>query len=144
MNPIRFLSLALVFVFVSVAFMPVMAQSNTFLNQTFTVPGGSDTCNYQYTYIYNASGSSIVGTIKVSQGKIDFFILTQSEYDAFTHNSRRGATCAVLRAEASELTEIGIINYSVHYTVPDNSNHYFVFLNSYLYDAIVTATLSWS
>lgn len=120
-------------------------QSNTFYNNTFTLTNdeGQGLCGYKANYVYQSSGSVIVGTITVKQGKIDLFILNEAEW-AQWGKTKRGTTCAVLRPPQSELHQFGINSkYSFSYTVPDDSNHTFLYADAYTDDATVTVVLAW-
>jgi len=126
--------------------MPVFAQSSSFWNETFTLQGG-DLCYSKGMYAYDSSGSTVVGTITVTQGKADFFILTQAQYaDSFGGpSSKRSATCAVFRPLHDEQGVMGITGtYNVNFLMPDSANHYFIVFNPYIYDTTVTVSLNWS
>lgn len=124
----------------------VSAQSNIFYNQTFTVSAPSgDSCYYNApASITNATGFTVEGSITVSSGKVDFYILNSAEAQQFLSGSRKGA-CGNIRPLVSELKVIGITSYyAVNYLVPDNGNHYFLFFNPYSSDAAVSLVLGWA
>jgi len=127
----------------------VSSQSNVFYNKTFTLQGfnvNEGRCHLSDFYVYNAAGGIVVGSVSVSAGRIDFYILSQAEYDQFVKNTGHASgsnPCPGMRPKSSELSEEGITsNYSFVYSVPDNANHHFVYFNPYLVDATVTATLA--
>jgi len=143
MRRLDVMSIILFTSFITITVMPVLAQLNTIQNQTFTIPAPTETCHYAYTYVYASKGSSLIGNITVTYGKIDFYILSIDEFD----NSLGGhsTTCASLQPTSYELKMPEITPESansISYVAPDNANHYFVFFNPYPNDATVTLVLS--
>ena len=125
----------------------VSAQSNTFFNQTFTLPAnGLVSCYHDDPeYVYNSAGSTVIGTITVSSGYVDFFILNGEL--APQHSPGEDVTCASLEPSYWEVVPANLSpfnGYSFTYNVLDNGDHYFVFYNTQAMDAVVTMVLSWA
>jgi ribosomal protein L40E len=122
----------------------VGAQSNIFYNQTFRLIAPSEDSCYYFSpaYVYNSAGSTVVGSITVGLGKVDFYILNSGENQQFL--SRKGG-CGNITPPLSELKVTGInSSYAVNYLVPDSGYHYFLFLNPYPSNVAVTLVLGWA
>ena len=129
--------------------MPIVRGSTVFWSDTFTLKGGSgDTfnCNSESESGWNAANYLVTGSITVTGGKVDLFILNPAQWTKYTSQSgvKRGNSCASWRPTESDVAVLGITSYSVHYLMPDNNNHTFMILNAYMYDAVVTVNLVWS
>jgi len=117
-------------------------NAQTFYNKPFTVKGSYYSGGYCYvdvpTHIYDSAKSTIVGSLTVTHGAVDLFILTKDEYNIFWGRD------LCIRPSMSELFAGPISStYSFSYLVPDNATHYFVILNPYASDATGTITLAW-
>jgi hypothetical protein len=120
------------------------ANAQTFFNKPFTLSGYSavGSCGREFIYVSKSLGSTIRGSVNVTQGAVNFFILTTYEYNTFWNGGH--VNCAQPRPNTSELTAGPITtSYSFSYLVPDNTNHYFVIFNPYAYDATGTIILAW-
>ena len=131
---------------------PMVRGSKVFYADTFKLVGngGEGSCTWNGYTVWNAASYLITGSVTVKQGgKIDFFILNQTQFAKWTSSwlnggNRRGGSCAVWRpTPPTDVAVLGITNYSVSYVVPDNANHTFVFFNAYIDDATVTVSLAW-
>lgn len=123
----------------------VSAQSNTFFNQTFTLPANGRSCYYDAPeYVYDAAGSTVIGTITVSSGYVDFFILNGAPPSAKgpLENGCQSLEPNYWELHAANLSPIN--GYSFTYNVPDNGEYYFVFYNTQAMAATVTIVLSWA
>jgi hypothetical protein len=116
------------------------ANAQTFFNTPFTLSGYS--CGSHFIYVSKSAGYTITGSISVTQGAVNFFILTTQEYNTFWNGGH--VNCAQVRPNTSELTAGPIsTSYSFSYLVPDNATHYFVIFNPYGGNASGTIILAW-
>ena len=120
----------------------VNAQSHVLYQNTFTLQGKTSTqCGfYDYIYVYNSKGYSVVGTITVSRGHIDLYVLTDSEFKQYTNPGSQNICTQPQNTELGMRDLTG--SYSINYKVPDNGKHYFVFWNGYNGNATGTVSLS--
>jgi hypothetical protein len=128
----------------------VRGDSNVFWSGTFTLRGGSGdyfNCDLNAQSGWNAANYLVTGTISVTGGKVDFFILNATQWAKYSSQTgaKRSSSCAVWRPVESDVAVLGISSsYSVHHLIPDNNNHTFMVLNAYIYDAVVTVNLVWA
>jgi len=148
---IKFLTLLLI-VIALVGSQLAYAQSSIFYNSTFALLGNGGLCYYIPEYVYNSAGSTVIGTISLVSGSVDFFILNASQEEKLVNHqnaSTRGeGGCASLEPVDYEFQARGLSvsvynGYSFTYNVTDNGRHYFVFLNTQSANAIVSMVLAW-
>lgn len=129
----------------------VGAQSNYFYNQPFSLSGhNADTglCYYaEPESIYDALDNTVYITIVVLSGRVDFYVLTASEYSQFTngisHSKASSCTTVAPQSWESKVESIGF-TYSGKYLPPDNAYHYFVLYNPYPADTNGLCGLAWA
>ena len=113
----------------------VNAQSNVIYDGPFSLP---TSCLYEVLppYLVNEGGMKVAGSVTVSTGSVDFFIMTVAQLMILTNGEIR--SCALLRPAAT-LSEFNInSSYAVSFTIPDNDSYVFV-----MYNPTTTATSGW-
>ena len=126
----------------------VEGQSNAF-NQTFLMEAktGNSCGSMREVSVHDAGGRKVVGTVTATS-QINLYILTEAQFNAFAQGQRKGngnvvLACGTLLPQSSELSVLGLTNYSLNYDVPDSSRHYIVVINILPSDTTVSVSLSW-
>ena len=110
----------------------VLTSSSTALAlNPFTVSGHSGTLCYYNYYAWDSTGfegKELLGNM-ISDNKIDFYIMTQTQYSNFQATS--GRTCQSMQGSGLVIA-LGVSSYALDWVVPTGGGtYYLVFFNPY-------------
>jgi hypothetical protein len=93
---------------------------------------------YRYWYFPAQKGELLSTTIE-SNSSIDFYVLTQEDYDSWSSNS---FSCQLSGISSPLVNQTGITNYDLSITVPSDGTYYYVFIN-WSHDKAASVTYSY-
>jgi hypothetical protein len=112
-------------------------QSSSILSAPVTIPGTHGVCGIYFQQPFNAtSGDTLTGTLTASS-KVDFYVMTQVIFQAWSHQIVAGGNCT---PSSLILSQLGTTSYNFTTTIPATGLYQIVVNN--LSETIVTAHLS--